>query len=93
MNRTRKMNELRINKRGQSYVFRYRRGEEKNLLDAIVAVVKSPDTDFDWIDAAILTLRISPQIIAQARSSGDSEFIHLGGEITRAMVRLFGGGI
>jgi hypothetical protein len=50
--------ELVLDKNGQRYVFRYRTGEERKLLEGLMAMVRDPDSDLQWFDAA----RVSHQM-------------------------------
>jgi hypothetical protein len=55
-----------LNKGSQKFVFRYNRGNEDGLLDALMAQAKDPRTDFDWFDAAVLSYRLAQRLISEA---------------------------
>ena len=46
--------ELVLVKAGQRYVFRCAPGEEFDLLVVLADLVRDPDTDLNWYDAAVL---------------------------------------
>ena len=46
--------ELVLVKGEQRYLFRCGHGEEADLLVALADLVRDPDTDFNWFDAAVL---------------------------------------
>lgn len=60
------MEQLVHRKGGETYIFRYVPGQEDQLLDAIIEAVKSKRTSFDWFDAAVLSLKLTPSLIAKA---------------------------
>jgi len=47
--------ELVLHRKGHRYTFRYRRGEEREVLDALSAMAENPDHDIGWYDAAVLS--------------------------------------
>jgi hypothetical protein len=55
-----------LNKGRQKFVFRYDRGSEDGLLDALIAQAENPRTDFDWFDAAVLSYRLAQRLISEA---------------------------
>ena len=58
--------QLVLNKGPETYVFRYDRGCEDMLLDALVAQASSNSTDFDWFDAAVLSFKLTQLLITEA---------------------------
>jgi len=58
--------QLVLNKGSQQYIFRYSSGNEACLLDALVAAATDEKTDFDWIDAAVLSFKLTQNLIGQA---------------------------
>lgn len=46
----------------QRYVFRYRVGQEPDVLAALLQLAQSPETDFDWLDAAVLSYQLGKKI-------------------------------
>lgn len=41
-----------------TYLFRYAEGDETALLDEFVRLAESPETDFEWLDAAMLCVQL-----------------------------------
>jgi hypothetical protein len=58
--------QLVLNKGSQQYIFRYTGGNEACLLDALVAAATDKKTDFDWFDAAVLSFKLTQNLIGQA---------------------------
>lgn len=58
--------QLVLKKGDQKFIFRYERGREDELLDALIAQVKDPRTDFDWFDAAVLSFKLTRTLLARA---------------------------
>lgn len=56
-------------KRGQRYVFRYTPGEEKKLLDDLVAMARDPQCDLDWFDAAVLSHQMGQRLSQELREA------------------------
>jgi hypothetical protein len=52
-------------KYGQRYVFRYEAGGEAQVLHRIVEMVRDPDTDLDWFDAAVLSHQMGQRMSEQ----------------------------
>ena len=50
--------ELVLVKHGQRYVFRCAPGEEATLLTQLGDLVRDPDTDLNWFDAAVLSHQV-----------------------------------
>ena len=44
------------------FVFRYAEGAESALLASFVALANDPDSDFDWLDAAVLSYQMGHQV-------------------------------
>ncbi|MCA9243987.1 MAG: hypothetical protein KDA32_08545 [Phycisphaerales bacterium] len=53
-----KRHTLTLSKDGQHYVFRFVDGCESDALEAMIALARDENTDFDWFDAAILSYQI-----------------------------------
>ena len=51
--------QLILNKGTQTFIFRYERGLESQVLDALVEQVEDRGTDFDRFDAAVLRLKLT----------------------------------
>ena len=47
--------QLMLVKQGQRYLFRYRNGEEVQVLEGLAEMARDPQSGLDWFDAAILT--------------------------------------
>jgi hypothetical protein len=58
--------QLILNKGGEKFIFRYDKGCEDQLLDALIEQAKDKRTDFDWFDAAVLSFRLAQSLIDQA---------------------------
>ena len=60
--------QLVLNKGIQKFVFRYREGQEVNVIEQLNACAKDKRTDFDAFDAAVLGLKV-----AEARTESQTE--------------------
>jgi hypothetical protein len=49
-------------KHGQQYVFRYEPGSEGKMLQGLVELVRDPDCELDWFDAAVLSYQMGQQM-------------------------------
>ncbi|MHC4226605.1 MAG: hypothetical protein ACYSWW_25735 [Planctomycetota bacterium] len=58
--------QLVLNKGTQKFVFRYEKGNEDELLDALIDQAKDRHTDFDWFDAAVLSFKLTQSLMGQA---------------------------
>ena len=58
--------QLVLNKGAEKFIFRYERGREDALLDALVEQVKDKRTGFDWFDAAVLSFKLTQTLIGNA---------------------------
>ena len=58
--------QLVLNKGSEKYVFRYEKGGEGQLLDALVSSASDVNVDFDWFDAAVLSFKLTESLIHQA---------------------------
>ncbi|HPS55867.1 MAG TPA: hypothetical protein PLP05_09725 [Sedimentisphaerales bacterium] len=58
--------QLVLNKGTEKYIFRYEKGSEDKLLDALIAQAKNKSTNFDWFDAAVLSFQLTRSLIGQA---------------------------
>jgi len=58
--------QLVLNKGAEKYIFRYDRGREDELLDALIEQANDKRTDFDWFDAAVLSFKLTQSLISQA---------------------------
>ena len=63
---TKPKRQLILNKGGERFIFRFDSGHEDKLLDALVEQVKDDRTNFDWFDAAVLSFKLTQQLIGQA---------------------------
>ena len=48
---------LCLEKDGRKFVFRYRHGEETDILDELARLADDPGSDIDWVDAATLSFQ------------------------------------
>ncbi len=44
------------------FVFVFRKGRERDLLEAFVDLANDPDSPFDWLDAAVLSYQIGKRV-------------------------------
>ena len=58
--------QLILNKGAEKYIFRFVKGKEDGLLDALIEQAKDKRTDFDWFDAAVLSFKLTQSLIGQA---------------------------
>ncbi|MBW8034603.1 MAG: hypothetical protein FVQ79_02785 [Planctomycetes bacterium] len=58
--------QLILNKGAERYVFRYDKGSEGELLDALVEQAGDRRTDFDWFDAAVLSFKLTQSLVGEA---------------------------
>ena len=47
--------QITLEKRGESFIFRYHPGQENELLDCLAELATNPNSIFDWYDAAVLS--------------------------------------
>ena len=57
---------MNLFKGSEAFIFRYEDGREDELLEVLAEQAKSEKTNFDWLDAAVLSLKIAPMLIARA---------------------------
>ena len=58
--------QLILNKGREVFIFRYKNGQEKVLLDILSEQAESNKTDFDWFDAAVLSYKLTQSLIGEA---------------------------
>ncbi len=61
-----KKGQLVLNKGKEKFIFRYDSGGEDKLIEALMEQAKDKRTDFDWFDAAVLSFKLTQQLIGQA---------------------------
>jgi hypothetical protein len=61
-------NTISLVKGKHTFSFRYEVGQEKNVLDALTAMVKRRDLSFDWFDAAVLSHQLGQQLSKELQS-------------------------
>src|SRR5436309_148929 len=49
------------------YCFRYRAGDEPQVLDALVEMVNRRDVSFDWFDAAVLSHQLGQHLAKELK--------------------------
>ena len=59
--------QLLLVKRDQRWVFRYRSGEEQDLMLHLARTAQDPQQDFDWFDAAVLSHRLGTRLAEQMK--------------------------
>ena len=57
---------LVLNKGTEKFIFRYKNGQENELLDALIKQAEDNRTSFDWFDAAVLSFKLVQSLIGQA---------------------------
>jgi hypothetical protein len=62
---------LSLTKGRHHYVFWYSAGQEAHLLATLVELAQSAGTNFDWLDAAVLSYQMGKRI-------GDTKDRHIG---------------
>ena len=62
----RKNRQLVLNKGAEKFIFRYEDGREDELLDALIDQAKDKRTNFDWFDAAVLSVKLTQSLISRA---------------------------
>ncbi len=63
---TKMKRQLVLNKGTEKFIFRYDKGRENELLDALIEQAKDKRMDFDWFDAAVLSFKLTQSLIGQA---------------------------
>ena len=58
--------QLVLNKGAEKFIFRYDKGCEDQLLDAVIEQAKDKRVGFDWFDAAVLSFKLTQSLIDQA---------------------------
>jgi len=53
---------LTLTKGQHRYVFQYAEGRESELLASLVALAADPRSEFDWLDAAVLSYQMGQQL-------------------------------
>ena len=61
-----KKGQLVLNKGKEKFIFRYDSGGEDELIEALMEQAKDKRTCFDWFDAAVLSFKLTQQLIGQA---------------------------
>ncbi|MCC7292818.1 MAG: hypothetical protein IT449_12225 [Phycisphaerales bacterium] len=54
--------QLSLVKGSQRFIFRYPAGREADVIDAFARIAGSPDTEFDWFDAAVLSYQMGRRL-------------------------------
>ena len=44
------------------FIFQYRHGQEPGVLASLVGLARSPKSDFNWLDAALLSFQLGKRI-------------------------------
>lgn len=60
--------QLVLVKHGQRFVFRYAAGEESSVLSRLIEMVRDPETDLNWFDAAVLSHQMGQRMSQQLES-------------------------
>ena len=55
------------------FVFRYAEGRESDLLASFVALASDPGSEFDWLDAAVLSYQMGQRFSRELESVAQSE--------------------
>jgi len=62
--------QLVLVKNGQRYVFRYRKGDETQMLAHLVDLAQDDGSDLDWFDAAVLSHQMGRRLGEQLQHLG-----------------------
>ena len=54
--------QLALVKGEERFVFRYRAGQEAEVIDAFAEMAADPRTNFDWFDAAVLSYQMGRRL-------------------------------
>ncbi len=54
--------QLSLVKAGHRYIFRYQAGREADIIAAFAGLAASPETGFDWFDAAVLSYQMGRRL-------------------------------
>jgi len=54
--------QLSLDKGGHKYVFRYRPGNEADVIGAFASLAGDEQSEFDWFDAAVLSYQLGRRI-------------------------------
>ncbi len=60
---------LTLDKAGQTYAFRYSPGSESRIVDEIMRLAGDRTSDLDWVDAAILSFRVTRHAAEDCRKA------------------------
>ncbi|HAU38328.1 MAG TPA: hypothetical protein DCX07_11530 [Phycisphaerales bacterium] len=61
-----------LGKRGVTYVFRYRPGDEEDVVGAIADLVADANNELDWLDAAMLSFQVAHDASAACEEAADA---------------------
>ena len=50
---------LQLEKEGHTYLFRYTKGQEDEVVEEMMHLADGRATDFDWMDAAVLSFQVT----------------------------------
>ncbi|HDY65593.1 MAG TPA: hypothetical protein ENH84_05105 [Phycisphaerae bacterium] len=50
---------LHLEKEGHTYLFRYAKGQEDEVVEEMMHLADGGETDFDWMDAAVLSFQVT----------------------------------
>jgi hypothetical protein len=59
---------LSLVKGKHQFCFKYEAGEEQQVLDALVDMVKRRDVSFDWFDAAVLSHQLGQHLAKELKA-------------------------
>ncbi len=62
------MKTLSLVKGEHFFCFRYQTGEEAQVLDALIEMVKRRDLRFDWFDAAVLSHQLGQHLAKELKA-------------------------
>jgi len=61
---------LRVQKAEHLYLFRYTPGHEDEIVEEVMRLADDPEAEFDWMDAASVSHRVTQQVGDAGHSSG-----------------------
>lgn len=59
------MRQLVLVKQGKRFLFRFEPGHEAQVLDSLVQMVRDPECELDWFDAAVLSHQLGQSFSRQ----------------------------
>ena len=71
--------QLKLIKRGQYYIFRYRSGDEAAVIQNLIAKAEDPSSPLDWFDAAVLSHQMGHRMAGEMQALLKTKLAATGG--------------